>query len=741
MTNWLRCLILLSVGLIITCHEFDNNLLEKAHNISPVAHIIPRTFNDSIIADTVIIVSIGDSLLLDGSLSTDPDSSTNTLSYQWTLFPQDLQSSMLSDTADDEISFRALHAGSYTVILRVNDGINWNDEPAVAVITVPDYPLPVAHATIAVKADTILLDASESIDSTGNPLTYIWTPSNSLKEDVHISDNPIWHIVTPECDTFTFILTIFNEINYSAPVQVGCRMSCTDSQFTAYAGNDADYFIMDTVILKGGFRGDNPQEKENLTYIWTPPYNYPSDILISDSGTIRLLPVKSGTFTFTLVVHNGDAISKPDQVTITIYGAQFIVSKDTDRFKGDSVFTKIQDAVSQANHNDTILVDKGLYKEDLLIDEKDSIFLFGIHHDSVTIDGQNLGPSLLVQNSTVITLKNIGFKGGKEIDPCGGIMCQGSKNIHIDYCRLFDNLSDGIRILPECDSIYITDCIIDQNKYNGIRAINCPLEINNTLFRDNAKGLQDNLDSKNGAIALEGGDYTVKVFGNIFLTGNRHQIRILGPLDASITDNHFISADTAIYLFETPGSHINIENNRFDTMKTTLFCDSNAHAEVIFKNDTVVATGTALSFGTNSLTTATIGNNVYTEMVERCIFCNDSSNVELIVADESQASPKTPFWCKGFLSVNATNVTFTLSEPSLGEKGIDFQNADSGQISQCTIKNCNTGILSTETSVIFSDNTIEDCDTGIVITGGGGLNQIGKPDNTFINVPDSIIIR
>ena len=133
-------------------------------------------------------VNTGQSVILDGSASSDPDDGI--ASYLWT------QTSgaavTLSDVNAAQPTFTALDAGSFTFQLTVTDngGLQASDSTIVNVQSVSggDEP-PIADAgpkQEVMEGETVTLDGSGSTSSNGEPVTFFWTqvkgPSVTLSD-------------------------------------------------------------------------------------------------------------------------------------------------------------------------------------------------------------------------------------------------------------------------------------------------------------------------------------------------------------------------------------------------------------------------------------------------------------------------------------------------------------------------------------------------------------------------------
>jgi len=120
-------------------------------------------------------VAIGDTVLLDGSGSSDADG--DPLTYQWSLATVPTGSSAsLSDPASVNPTFVADVSGEYIVELVVNDGTADSSLAVATIITENAPPAAVINVEQPVlTGDTVSLDGSGSSDADGNPLTYQWS--------------------------------------------------------------------------------------------------------------------------------------------------------------------------------------------------------------------------------------------------------------------------------------------------------------------------------------------------------------------------------------------------------------------------------------------------------------------------------------------------------------------------------------------------------------------------------------
>ena len=134
---------------------------------------------------------------------------------------------------------------------------------------------------------------------------------------------------------------------------------------------------------------------------------------------------------------------------------------------GPGNYTRIQDAIDNANVGDAVFVYSGLYFENVVVDK--SIYLFGEYKNTTIINGNGSG---VVINILVDCVKISGFTITN-----GGPLAQ--------------NFDAGIKI----DSSYntISYCNISSNKYYGLYLYKEPSATNNTIrsntFFNNSYGI------------------------------------------------------------------------------------------------------------------------------------------------------------------------------------------------------------------------------------------------------------
>jgi hypothetical protein len=273
-------------------------------------------------------VTVGDTVQLDGSGSSDPDG--DTLSYAWSLVSPIGSSASLTGASTESPTFVADLTGSYFLVLTVDDGsLTASDTVTVTVSAGNQAPVADAGQNQSVAfPGTISLDASASSDPDNDPLTFSWAfltipPGSALvASDIvdggggtasFIPDELGFYIIEVTVDdgdlsdTSRVVVTVFNPGGNSPPV--------------ADAGSDQGANTGDTVTLDG--TGSFDADGDPFTYDWIflslPATSSlgPGDIGGFFTATPTFVPDVEGTYTFMLSVSDGTTTNR-DQVDVVV---------------------------------------------------------------------------------------------------------------------------------------------------------------------------------------------------------------------------------------------------------------------------------------------------------------------------------------------------------------------------------------------------------------------------------------
>ncbi|MDX2410373.1 MAG: PKD domain-containing protein [Woeseiaceae bacterium] len=270
-------------------------------------------------------VTVGDTVTLDGSGSSDADS--DPLTYSWSLSVPGGSGATLSDTTAASPTFVADVAGDYVAQLIVNDGTEDSaaDTAMTTASAVPVNNPPVANAgpdeNVTVN-DTVVLDGSGSTDADGDPLTYLWSLSVPGGSVATLSDPTV---VSP-----TFVADVAGDyvaqliVNDSTEDSVADTVMFTASAIpvnnppVADAGLDQSVVTGDTVTLDGN--GSSDADGDALTYSWSLSVPMGSAATLSDptAAIQTFVSDVAGDYVLQLIVNDGMDDSTPDSVVITV---------------------------------------------------------------------------------------------------------------------------------------------------------------------------------------------------------------------------------------------------------------------------------------------------------------------------------------------------------------------------------------------------------------------------------------
>ncbi|WP_150046226.1 PKD domain-containing protein [Methylomonas rhizoryzae] len=336
--------VLFNAGL--STEDFSAALLERIETlpVQPVAPIANAGADRS--------VKVGDTVVLDGSASYDPDAAPNALSYQWL---QTVGSPVeLSGGNSAGASFVASQAGQYAFRLTVNDGAaSANDEVAVTV-SAADTPIaPVADAgadrTVGLNA-VVTLDAGASYDPEPGPgeLNFSWQQTAGTS------------VILQNADTATPGFTPVQTGRYAFRVAVG------DGNLIAYdevvvtvpeppladAGADKLARLHSLVALDGSASVDTDPGPDALSYRWQQTQGEAMALNGADDRSAYFTPTRPGNYSFKLAVGDGVGIAY-DEVTYTVPALGDVdLDGDVDRIDVALILRAIKKAPKPIDVND-----------------------------------------------------------------------------------------------------------------------------------------------------------------------------------------------------------------------------------------------------------------------------------------------------------------------------------------------------------------------------------------------------
>lgn len=300
-----------------------------------VAQLIVSDGIASSIADTVVITTInstpvanagpdqsvraGDTVLLDGSASSDIDG--DPLTASWSLLSRPAGSSAaLTGATSFNPSFTADRPGTYVVQLIVRDLVAESAPDTVTITTT--NAAPVANAgpdQLGVAAGSLIaLNGSASTDADGHPLTFAWSLLSKPAGSAAVLSSPT--SVSP-----TFTLDVPGDYVAQLIVNDGFVNSVPDTVLIrsgnripiANAGPDQSVTTGATVTLNGGASADPDGDALTFTWSFVSRPAGSTAVILGTGASPTFVADRDGAFLVELIVNDGAADSAADQVIVT----------------------------------------------------------------------------------------------------------------------------------------------------------------------------------------------------------------------------------------------------------------------------------------------------------------------------------------------------------------------------------------------------------------------------------------
>jgi len=265
---------------------------------------------------------VGDTVMLDGSRSVDPDN--DPLTYEWRFAASPAGSTPMLDAPTSVTpSFVASVMGIYDLTLRVSDGELESDLALVSIRVGLVNRAPVAEAgnnrNVRLNA-TVTLDSSASSDPDADAILPTWSltnrPAGSTAQLVGAS-SVMPTFVADALGDYTLLLTVTDGELTSLPDTVTIT-AVQNTPPVANAGAAATVTVGGTVTLDGSASSD--PEGDMLGYTWTlasKPTGSVADLSATDTVNPSFLADLEGAYVASLVVSDGESTSPASMVTIT----------------------------------------------------------------------------------------------------------------------------------------------------------------------------------------------------------------------------------------------------------------------------------------------------------------------------------------------------------------------------------------------------------------------------------------
>ncbi|MFH1571255.1 MAG: SUMF1/EgtB/PvdO family nonheme iron enzyme [Gemmatimonadota bacterium] len=272
-------------------------------------------------AGTDISVLVGETVVLDGSASSDADG--DPLAYEWTAGEENPASAVLTPTS--RVSFVPAAVGTYYFLLTVSArGVDSQPDSIRVTVAAQDAHPPVADAGIdqrpASPQSRIVLDGSASSDSDGDSLTFRWQlvvgPAPVILADSSAAQT---RVTVSQGGDYTFRLTVSDGAFTSSDEVLVAVAPAGNTPPQAEAGPNQTVAVGTLVTLDGSGSAD-PDGSGTLTYQWQVGRNPGESVVLSDAAAVRpsFTPSLVGDYVFGLVVSDGASSSLQDTVVIAV---------------------------------------------------------------------------------------------------------------------------------------------------------------------------------------------------------------------------------------------------------------------------------------------------------------------------------------------------------------------------------------------------------------------------------------
>jgi len=426
---------------------------------------------------------------------------------------------------------------------------------------------------------------------------------------------------------------------------------------------------------------------------------------------------------------------------------------------GPNNYTKIQDAIDNANDGDTVFVYNGTYYENIIINK--TINLIGENKNTTIIDG-----GLGLVDTVNITENRVGIRGftithSKNL-PNAGIKINYANNVTISNCNISNNDHYGILlenssintisncnisnndhygILLENSSINtISNCNISNNFDDGISAwysssnkiSNCNIYTNDEAGISNWRSSNNTISNcnifKNGNSIWLGSSSNVTI-SNCDISNNDYGIFVSSSSNNTIYTSNIYSNNYAIRLDSSPNNTIyncNIYSNNW----AGILLDSSSNNSIYscnFTDDGIEIEGDVLS------------HFIYNNTVngKPLLYYKNKNNVildgigvgQIILANCSNFEIKNISISHATIGIEiaySNDISLANCNISNNGEGIRFHSSFNNTISNCNISNNGVGTDADS----FYNNTISNCN---ISNNGEGIRFHSSFNNTISN--------
>jgi hypothetical protein len=273
--------------------------------------------------DTAIVLT-GDSIMLDGNASYDPDGTI--AEYKWSKIAGP-GSFTINNSQAAKPFIKNLVTGSYELELKVtdNDGLSAKDTIRIIVDAVPTNHPPIANAgpdiAIVLPTNTVVLNGSGSTDVDNNITNYLWAKISGPSSFSFSNANAVQTQATSLIDgiyLFELKVTDAGGLFSKDTIRIIVDAVPTNHPPIANAGPDMTITLpTNTVMLNGS--GSTDVDNNITNYLWTK-ISGPSSFSISNANTIQtqVTSLVEGVYEFELKITDAGGLFSKDTMQVTV---------------------------------------------------------------------------------------------------------------------------------------------------------------------------------------------------------------------------------------------------------------------------------------------------------------------------------------------------------------------------------------------------------------------------------------
>lgn len=248
---------------------------------------------------------------LEGQFSVDANG--DTLSYAWT--QEEGPAAVLSDANVPNPTFVPTESGTYLFALTVDDGVSSTVDRVFVSVDRADDHVPVAvlpESLVASAGETVTLDASSSVDTDGDPLSFTWTQLDGVAVTLAINGATA-SFSAADAGLSRFQVVANDGLHSSRPALITVVIDAANGALPrANAGDDRRIEVGNVLDL------DCSPSVGATDCSWTQLVGTTLPIDDQERFTLRILPIDPGVYVFEATAHDALQAGTRDTLTVVV---------------------------------------------------------------------------------------------------------------------------------------------------------------------------------------------------------------------------------------------------------------------------------------------------------------------------------------------------------------------------------------------------------------------------------------